>query len=111
MAKQGQAIGVDGHRQAVEGEGAAKVLEVVPGGVGGDEDGGQEFAGMVIHGQQEGLFILCGPPLVDGGIMRPEFAQAGPVPAAAGLGDGRGHTDQKREVSAGVSGDRFCGRG
>ena len=108
MAKQGQAIGVDGHRQAVEGEGAAKVLEVVPGGVGGDEDGGQEFAGMVIHGQQEGLFILCGPPLVDGGIMLPEFAQAVPFPAAAGLGDGRGRTDQKREVSAGVSGDRFA---
>lgn len=108
MAKQGQAIGVDRHRQAVEGEGATKVLEVVPGGVGGDEDGGQEFAGMVIHGQQEGLFLFIRPPLVNGGIMLPEFAQAGPFPAAAGLGDGRGRTDQQREVSAGVSGDRFA---
>ena len=63
---------------------------------------------MVIHGQQAGLFILIGPPLVDGGIMLPEFAQRSPFPAAAGLGDGRGRTDQKREVSAGVSGDRFA---
>lgn len=93
MAKQGQAIGVDRHRSAVEGERAAKVLEVVPSGVGGDEDGGHEFAGMVIHGQQEGLLLLIRPPLVDGGIMLPEFAQASPFPAAAGLGEGRGRTD------------------
>lgn len=31
MAEQGQAIGVEGHGQAVEGESAAEVLEVVPG--------------------------------------------------------------------------------
>ena len=108
MAKQGQAISVDRHRPAVEGEGATKVLEVVPGGVGGDKNGGQKFAGMVIHGQQEGLFLFIRPPLVNGGIMLPEFAQASPFPAAAGLGDGRGRTDQQREVSAGVSGDRFA---
>ena len=108
MAKQGQAIGVDRHRQAVQGERAAKVLEVVPGGVGGDEGGGHEFAGVVIHGQQEGLFIFIRPPLVDGGIMLPQFAQAGAFPAAAGLGQGRGRADQQREVSAGVSGDGFA---
>ena len=39
--------------------------------------------------------------------MLPQFAQASPFPAAAGLGDGCGRTDQEREVSAGVSGDRF----
>jgi hypothetical protein len=63
---------------------------------------------MVIHGQQEGLFLFIRPPLVNGGIMLPEFAQASAFPAAAGLGDGRGRTDQQREVSAGVSGDRFA---
>src|SRR6266478_2698472 len=40
--------------------------------------------------------------------MLPQFAQAGPFPTAAGLGVGRGRTDQEREVMAGVSGDRFA---
>ena len=40
MAEQGQAIGIESHRQAVKGERAAEVLEVVPGGVGGNKDGG-----------------------------------------------------------------------
>ena len=66
MAEQGQAIGIERHRQAVEGERAAEVLEVVPGSVGGNEDGGQEFTGMVIDREQEGLFVIGGPPLMDG---------------------------------------------
>ena len=63
---------------------------MVPGGIGGDEDGAQEFAGVVIDGQQEGLLVLGGPPLVDGGIVLPEFAHTGAFPAAAGLGVGAG---------------------
>jgi len=66
MAEEGQAISVERHWQAVEGEGPAEMLEVVPGGIGGNEDRGQEFAGVVIDGQQEGLFIIGRPPLVDG---------------------------------------------
>ena len=62
---------------------------------------------MVVHRQQEGLFIVGGPPLVDGGVVLPQFAQAGPFPAATGLGGGCGRTDQERKVTAGVSGDRF----
>ena len=71
MAEQSQAIGIERHRQAVDGERATEVLEVVPGGVGGNEDGGQEFAGMVIHREQEGLFVFSGPPLMDGGVVLP----------------------------------------
>ena len=107
MAEQGQAIGVKSYRDAVEGKNAAEVLEVVPSGVGGNKEGGQEFARVVIHRQQEGLLIGGGPPLVDGGIMLPEFTYTGPFPAAAGLGGGRGSTDQEREVMAGVGGDGF----
>ena len=84
------------------------MLEVIPGGVGGDKDGAQEFARMVIHGQQQGLLFGGGPPLVDGGVVLPEFAHAGAFPAAAGLGGGRGGTDQEREVMAGISGDGFA---
>jgi hypothetical protein len=57
MAEQGQAIGINGQRQAVRGEDVAEVLEVVPGGIGGDEGPGQEFAGMIIEGEQEGLLV------------------------------------------------------
>src|ERR1700674_3564227 len=40
--------------------------------------------------------------------MLPEFAQAGPLPAAAGLEGGRGRADQEREVTAGICGDGFA---
>ena len=63
---------------------------------------------MVIHREQQGLLVLGRPPLVEGGVMLPEFAQAGAFPAAARLGSGRGRTDQEREVTAGVSGDGFA---
>lgn len=107
MAEQSQAIGVKSYGDAVEGKSAAEVLEVVPSGVGGNKGGGQEFARVVIHRQQEGLLVGGGPPLVDGGVMLPQFAHTGPFPSAAGLGGGRGGTDQDREVMAGVSGDGF----
>ena len=31
---------------------------------------------MVIHGQQEGLLFMGRPPLVDGGIVLPQFINA-----------------------------------
>jgi hypothetical protein len=71
MAEQGQAIGVKSYGDAVEGKSAAEVLEVVPGGVSRNKDGGEEFARVVIQRKQEGLFIGGGPPLVDGGVMLP----------------------------------------
>jgi len=108
MAEQGQAIGVESQGQAVEGKSAAEVLEVVPGGVGRNKDGGQEFARVVIHRQQESLLICGWPPLVDGGIVLPQFAHASPFPATPGFGDGRGPTDQEWEVATGVSGDGFA---
>jgi hypothetical protein len=44
MAKEAEAVGVDHHGQAVLEKEAAKVLEVVPSGVGGDKDRAQEPA-------------------------------------------------------------------
>ena len=104
MAEQGQAVGVERQRQAVAGEGAT---EVVPRGIGGYKGAGQEFAGMIIDGQQEGLLVVGRPPLMDRGIVLPEFADAGALPATAGLGEGRGRADQEREVAPDVGGDRL----
>ena len=76
MAKETKTVGIHDQWQAVLDKEAAKMLEMIPSGVGGDKDGTQELAGMVIHGQQEGLLFLSRPPLVDGGIVLPEFINA-----------------------------------
>src|ERR1043165_1838760 len=78
---------------------------MVPSGVGGYESGTHELAGVVVHSEQEGLLVLSGPPLMDGGIVLPEFAQAGAFPATARLGLALGQGDQRREVGAGISGN------
>jgi len=76
VAKEAQAVGVNDHGQAVPKKEAAEMLEMVPSGVGGDKDCPQEFARMVIDGQQEGLLFLGGPPLVEGRVVLPEFINA-----------------------------------
>ena len=105
MAEQGQAINEESDGQAMAGKSSAEVPEVVPGGVGRNKDGSQELARVDIHRQQEGLLIGGGLPLVDGGVVLPKFGQAGPFPAAAGLGGGCGRAHQEWEVTAGASGD------
>jgi len=77
----------------------------VPSGIGANKGAGQVFAGMIIHGEQEGLFLLGRPPLVNGGIVLPEFADAGTLPAASGLGQGWRDVEQQREVLLRVGGD------
>jgi len=44
MAKEAQAIGVDDQRQAVLEQEPSKMLEMIPGRIGGDKDGAQEFS-------------------------------------------------------------------
>ena len=76
MAKEAKTVGIDDHGQGVLEEEAAKMLEMIPGGVGGDKDRAEQFAGVIIDGQQQSLFFIGGPPLVDGGIVLPEFINA-----------------------------------
>src|ERR1051326_1598826 len=77
---------------------------MVPSGVGGYESGTHELAGVVVHSEQEGLLVLSGPPLMDGGIVLPEFAQAGAFPATARLRLALGQGDQRGEVGGGMGG-------
>lgn len=76
MTKEAQAVGIHDHGQGVLDKEAAKMLEMIPSGVGGDKDRAQELAGMVIDGQQERLFFIGRPPLVNGGIVLPQFINA-----------------------------------
>ena len=107
MAKEAQAVGIDDQRQGVLEKEPAKMLEMIPGGVGGDKDRAQEFSRMIIHGQQQGLFVGGRPPLVDGGVVLPEFAQPGTFPAATGLGAWGWLADEVGEMGADKGGDRL----
>jgi hypothetical protein len=44
MTKEAQSVGVDNHRQGVPDKEAAKMLEMIPGGVSGDKDRAKKFA-------------------------------------------------------------------
>jgi hypothetical protein len=76
VAKEAEAVGVDHQRQAVPEKQAAEMFEMIPRGVGGDKDCAQEFSRMIIDGQEQGLLGRGGPPLVDGGIVLPQFINA-----------------------------------
>ena len=107
MAKEAKTIGVHDHRQAVPEKEAAKMLKMIPSGVGGDKDGAQEFAGMIIDGQQQGLLFIGGPPLLDGGIVLPQFIEVEAFPAPPGFGAGFRLTDEVRKMGSGKSGHRL----
>jgi hypothetical protein len=108
MAKEVEAVGVHDQRQAVPEKEAAKVLEVIPSGIGGDKERAQEFAGMIIHGQQQGLLFRGGPPLVDGGIVLPQFIDARPFPAPASSGTRFRLADKVWKVVSGKGGHRLA---
>ena len=81
---------------------------MAPGCVGRHKGAGHEFAGVIVHREPEGLFVGGRPPLMDRGVVLPEFAQAGALPAAAGLGRGRGGLHEQREVVPGIGGNGFA---
>ncbi len=87
------------------GDEAAEVLAVIPRGVGGNEGGPEQFAGRVIDREQQRLLVLGRPPGVEGGVVLPAFAEAGALPAAAGLEGGCGRADEQWEVAAGIGGN------
>lgn len=109
MAEERQAVGVEGGGQTVGFEGAAQVAEVTPGGVAGDEGGGDDFAGVIVGGEDEGGISVGGPPGMGRGIVLPEFADVGALPATTGFGTGRLRGDVLREVLRDVMGDGGAG--
>ena len=86
MTEQGQAVGIDSQGEEVLKEESSKVFEMVPGCVGGNEGGPHELTGMIIHGEQEGLFLSSLPPLMDGRVVLPELVDVRSLPSASGLG-------------------------
>lgn len=109
-AKKGERVGVDGVREAMALEGLAEVAEVGPSSVCGHKAGGDQAAGVVVHGEDEGLASAGRPPLVDGAVMLPEFADLRTLPAAslARLGSLVG-AQELRPVPGGVAGHGSAG--
>lgn len=107
MAKKAEAIGVDHQRQAVLEKETPKMLEVIPSRIGGDKDRAQKLSGMIIDGQEQGLLVSGRPPLVDGGIVLPKFAQARAFPAAARFGTWFRLADEVRKMRSNKGGNRL----
>ena len=98
-AKEAQSVGVDGGRKSVSLERGAEVTKVCPSGVRRHEAARDQFAGVIVLCENEGLFLLTGPPLMDGTVVLPKLADLGALPAPPGArqGDRRGH--KVREMS------------
>lgn len=107
MPEKAEAIGIDDQRQVVRQKEAAEMFEMIPGRIGGNKDRAQKFSRMIIDGQEQGLLGVGWPPLVDGGIVLPEFAQTGAFPAAAGFGARFGLADEVGEMGSDKGGDRL----
>ena len=98
VAKEGEAVGVEAGGRAVLFDGLAQMSEVTPGGVAGREGAGEDFTGMIVEGQQERGIGVGGPPGMGRGVVLPEFADGGALPAAAGFGAAFGRGQHMREV-------------
>ena len=88
--EEGEAVGVVGARSAVGGDGRAGGAEVRPGGFVRDEGAGDDFAGMIVEGEDEDGLGGSGPPVVRGRVVLPKFADGAGLPAAARFGAGLG---------------------
>jgi hypothetical protein len=69
--EEAQGVGVNRLGQAMVFEGGPEMLEVIPGGVALDEAACDKQARAIINGEQQGLFLWCRPPLVNGAIVLP----------------------------------------
>ena len=67
---------------------------------------GDDFAGMIVEGEDEDGLGGRGPPMVGGRVVLPKFADGAGLPAAAGLWAGLGSRRGERgQVRAAPSGD------
>ena len=62
---------------------------------------------MIIYSQKQRLFVRGWPPLMDGGIVLPKFAQTRAFPSAAGLGARFWLADEVWKMGSNKGGDRL----
>lgn len=104
MAKEAQAVRVKGGGRAVFFKAGTDDAEVTPGGVC-IETAGHDAPGMIVGGEDEGLLLGAGPPLVRRGIMLVEFSNGRALPAPSRLGAARIWRNEIGIMLLNVSGD------
>lgn len=109
MAEERQAVRVERDGRAVFFDGGAQMAEVTPGGVAGDEGAGDDFTGVIVGSENERGIRVGGPPGMGRGVVLPEFADVGALPAAAGLGTGRLRGEVLGEMLRDIMGDGGTG--
>ena len=98
-AKEAQGVGVDGGGKSVALEGGTEVTEVPPSGVGRHETARDQLARVIVFGENEGLFLLARPPLMNGTVVLPKLADLGALPAPPGARQGARPSHKVREMS------------
>ena len=91
--KEAQAVGINDFGKAPFSEGFPEVLEMVPGRIGSHEAAREVESRVIVCGEQESLFGRGWPPLVDGAVVLPKFADVGTTeaPIDTRLARRRGH--------------------
>ena len=88
--EEGEAVGGVGARGAVSGDGRAGRAEVSPGRLARDKGAADDFAGVIVEGEDEDGLGGSRPPVVWGGVVLPKFADGASLPATPRLGTGLG---------------------
>ena len=109
MAEERKAVGIKRGGRAVGFDGRAQMGEVAPGRVAGDKGGGDDFTGVIVGGEDERGIGLGGPPGMGRGVVLPEFADVGALPAAARFGAGPLGRAVFGKVLTDISGDGGAG--
>jgi hypothetical protein len=81
-SEEAQAVGINNFGEPPFFEGLPKVLEMVPRRIGGYKPACEVESRVIVGGEQESLLGGGGPPLVDGTIVLPEFADVRPTEAS-----------------------------
>ena len=84
--KEAQAVGINDFGEAPFSEGFPEVLEMVPGRIGSHEATREVESRVIVGGEQESLLGRGGPPLADGAVVLPEFADVGTTEAPIDTG-------------------------
>ena len=72
--EEAESIGIHDFGEPPFPECLAEVLEMVPSRIGSHKAAGEVKSRVIVGGEQEGLLGRCGPPLVNGAVVLPEFA-------------------------------------
>lgn len=86
--------------------GQAQVREMIPCGVAAYEGAGDDFAGVVVEGEDEHGVVLGWPPGMRRTVVLPELTDGAGLPAASQFGAALGGGDLLWKMLTDIGGDR-----